>query len=94
MSTPVFPGSASGVVFPCAATISETDPRVDIERCRQLGIRAILAAPIQYEREIIGLLEVFSTLPFAFDEGDVAVVERLAQTVVLTMSHASAFNSL
>jgi len=39
------------------------------------------------------LLEVFSTAPFAFDEGDVAVVERLAQTVVLTMSHSSAFTS-
>ena len=72
---------------------TETDSRVDIERCRQLGIRSILAAPIQYQREIIGLLEVFSTGPFAFDEGDVAVVERLALTVVLTMSHASALNS-
>jgi hypothetical protein len=72
---------------------AETDSRVDIDRCRQLGIRSILAAPIQYQREIIGLLEVFSTGPFAFDEGDVAVVERLAQTVVLTMSHASALNS-
>jgi len=80
--------------LPLRCDDSETDPRVDIERCRQLGIRAILAAPIQYEREIIGLLEVFSTSAFAFDEGDVAVVERLAQTVVLTMSHASSFNSL
>jgi hypothetical protein len=72
---------------------AETDSRVDVDRCRQLAIRSILAAPIQYQREIIGLLEVFSTGPFAFDEGDVAVVERLAQTVVLTMSHASALNS-
>jgi len=72
---------------------AETDPRVDGTSCRQLGIRSILAAPIQYEREIIGLLEVFCTQPFAFDEGDVAVVERLAQTVVLTMSHSSAFTS-
>jgi len=72
---------------------TETDPRVDVDRCRQLAIRSILAAPVQYQREIIGLLEVFSTGPFAFDEGDVAVVERLAQTVVLTMSHASALQS-
>ncbi|OLB21521.1 MAG: hypothetical protein AUH15_08885 [Acidobacteriales bacterium 13_2_20CM_55_8] len=72
---------------------TEADSRVDIDRCRQLAIRSILASPIQYQREIIGLLEVFSTRPFAFDEGDVAVVERLAQTVVLTMSHASALNS-
>ena len=79
-----------GAALRCDDT--ETDSRVDIDRCRQLAIRSILAAPIQYQREIIGLLEVFSTGPFAFDEGDVAVVERLAQTVVLTMSHASALN--
>jgi GAF domain-containing protein len=79
--------------LPLRCDDTENDPRVDIDRCRQLAIRSILAAPIQYEREIIGLLEVFSTAPFAFDEGDVAVVERLAQTVVLTMSHSSAFTS-
>ena len=79
--------------LPLRCDDTENDPRVDIDRCRQLAFRSILAAPIQYEREIIGLLEVFSTAPFAFDEGDVAVVERLAQTVVLTMSHSSAFTS-
>jgi hypothetical protein len=79
--------------LPLRCDDTENDPRVDIDRCRQLGIRSILAAPVQYQREIIGLLEVFSTSPFAFDEGDVAVVERLAQTVVLTMSHGSALSS-
>lgn len=65
---------------------AETDPRVNAESCRHLGIRSILAAPVQYERDVIGLLEIFSNVPFAFDEGDVAVVERLAQTVLLTMN--------
>jgi GAF domain-containing protein len=67
---------------------AEFDPRVDPRACRQLGIRSILAAPVLYERDIVGLLEVFSTQPCAFDQGDVAVVERLAQTVVLTLSRA------
>ena len=58
--------------------------------CRRLGIRSILAAPIQYEREIVGLLEVFSTRPFAFEESDITVVERLAQTVLLTVSQMDA----
>src|SRR6266571_6928808 len=35
-------------------------------------------------------LEVFSTQPFAFDEGDVAVIERLARTVLMTMSRMAA----
>jgi GAF domain-containing protein len=67
---------------------SWSDPRVDAEACSQLGIRSILAAPVLYERDLVGLLEVFSTQPFAFDDGDLAVVERLAQTVVLTLSRA------
>ena len=67
---------------------TDRDSRIDGEVCRQLGIRSILAAPILYEREIVGLLEVFSSGAYAFDDGDLAVVERLAQTVVLTLSRA------
>ena len=70
---------------------SDSDPRADAEACRRLGIRSILAAPILYERDLVGLLEVVSTRPFAFDDGDLAVVSRLAQTVVLTLSRAEAF---
>lgn len=69
---------------------AEFDPRVDARACRLLDIRSLLAAPVLYERDIVGLLEVFSSQPCAFDEGDVAVVERLAQTVVLTLSRADA----
>ena len=65
---------------------SETDSRADAEACRRLGVRSILAAPIRYERESVGLMEVFSSQSFAFDEGDLAVLERLAQTVLLTLS--------
>jgi hypothetical protein len=39
------------------------------------------------------LLEVFSSRPFAFDDGDLAVVERLAQTAVLMLSRAEAFRN-
>lgn len=62
---------------------SETDPHVDVASCRQLGIRSILAAPILCEGDVVGLLEVFSTRPFAFDDGHLALVERLAQTTLL-----------
>ena len=61
----------------------ETDPRVAVEICRRLGIRSIAAAPIRYERDVVGLLEVFSQQTFAFDEGDLAILERLAQTALL-----------
>jgi hypothetical protein len=85
-----FSGECVRLGKPMRCDDSEFDPRVDAHACRQLEIRSILAAPVLYERDIVGLLEVFSTQPCAFDEGDVAVVERLAQTVVLTLSRADA----
>lgn len=70
---------------------SEMDPRVEAETCRRLGIRSIVAAPIRYERDVVGLLEVFSAQTFAFDEGDVAVLERLSQTALLMLSQVERF---
>jgi hypothetical protein len=79
----------SGRALRCDDT--ETDSRVDADTCRHLGIRSILAAPIRYEREVVGLMEVFSSQSFAFDEGDLAVLERLAQTALLAVSGTAVF---
>jgi GAF domain-containing protein len=64
---------------------AEHDPRVDLESCRRLGVRSILAAPVRYERDTVGLLMVFAPEPFNFDEGDMAVAESLAHTVIRSM---------
>jgi hypothetical protein len=69
---------------------AENDPRVDLESCRRLRVRSMLAAPVRYERDTVGLLMVFAALPFSFDEGDLAVVESLAHTVVVSMRQADA----
>jgi putative methionine-R-sulfoxide reductase with GAF domain len=69
---------------------AEHDPRVDSESCRRLGVRSILAAPVRYERDTVGVLMVFAPAPFNFDEGDVAVVESLAHTVIRSMRQADA----
>jgi hypothetical protein len=78
----------SGTALRCDS--ADIDPRVNADTCRDFSIASILAAPIQYERNTIGLLEVFSDASFAFDEGDVAVVERLSQTVLLLLSEIAA----
>lgn len=69
---------------------AECDPRVDLESCHRLGVRSMVAAPVRYERDTIGLLMVMATEPFNFDEGDAAVVESLANTVVRIIKQASA----
>ena len=67
---------------------AENDPRVVAEICQRFGIRSIAAAPIRYERDVVGLVEVFSPHTFAFDEGDLAILERLAQTALLMVSQS------
>lgn len=74
---------------------SETDPRVDLESCHALGIRSMIAVPIRLGREVVGLLEVFSSRPSAFSANDGGILERLARIAVIAVSgalHDSAAN--
>lgn len=64
---------------------AETDPHVDRESCRLLGIRSILAAPIRQRDEVVGLMEVFSPLPCAFNESDEKILQRLAETTLASL---------
>ncbi len=61
---------------------SDSDSRVDGEICRRLGVRSILAAPITFAGEVVGVLEAFSSECFAFHDGDLVVLENLAETIV------------
>ncbi len=58
---------------------SETDPVVDRESCRALGIRSMIAVPIHWGEAVIGLLEVFSPQPYAFSSNDPIALTRLAE---------------
>ena len=79
----------SGECFRAGKTLrcddTEIDRRVDLESCRRLGVRSMLAAPVRFERDLVGLLMVFAAAPFNFDAGDVAVAESLAHTVIVSM---------
>jgi putative methionine-R-sulfoxide reductase with GAF domain len=69
---------------------AETDPRVDAQTCRALGIRSRLAAPVRSGERVIGLIEVFSAQPFAFSENDGAVLQRFAETILAAVRRAEA----
>jgi len=61
---------------------TETDPRVDAERCRRLGVRSILLVPILRVQELIGILEVLSPLPNAFGDKEAEVLRMFSQRVI------------
>ena len=58
---------------------TETDSRVDPNVSRALGVRSIMAVPLRWQGSILGLLEVFSSLPYSFHAQDEVVLEKLAE---------------
>ncbi len=66
----------TGKIQHCADT--EDDPLVDLEVCRSLGLRSIAVLPIRGWRGINGVLEVLSTMPAAFTEQHIALLQQLA----------------
>jgi N-acetylmuramoyl-L-alanine amidase/putative methionine-R-sulfoxide reductase with GAF domain len=64
---------------------SETDPRVNVEACRRLGTRSMVAVPLLGQSSVVGLLEAFSTEPFGFDDGDVRSLNLLAELILAAL---------
>src|SRR5215469_6626534 len=67
---------------------SETDPRVDRQTCRALGIRSLIAIPIQVGESVVGLLELFSRQPNAFTADDHMVLSHLAEAATMAVDSA------
>ncbi len=76
----------SGACFRMAEIVTcddtETDSRVNLQACRRLGARSMVAVPLCGKRRVIGLLEAFSAWPFAFNESDVRNLSLLAELVL------------
>jgi N-acetylmuramoyl-L-alanine amidase/putative methionine-R-sulfoxide reductase with GAF domain len=76
----------SGACFRTAQIIrcddTETDDRVNLSACRQLGARSMVAVPLCGRWRVIGLLEAFSADPFGFNDSDVGSLELLAELIL------------
>lgn len=70
----------TGKMQQCGDT--ETDPRVNAEACRSLGVRSILILPLSDGEEPFGILEVFSPRPNAFGDRDINTLLALGRRVV------------
>jgi PAS domain S-box-containing protein len=67
-------GSLSGLCVAQAQVLrcddAETDPRVDREACRRVGVRSMLCTPLFGRGHTIGVLKVMAARPMAFDSSD------------------------
>src|ERR1700731_501133 len=73
---------------------AENNPRVDLAACLRLGVRSILAAPLRHFRNTLGVFEVLSGTPHAFDNRDVATMQLLSSLMVAAISRLSSMQPL
>ena len=71
---------------------AERNPRVDLASCRRLGVRSILVSPLRHFRRTLGVFEVLSSSPGAFDERDVATMQLLSGMMVAAISRISSLH--
>jgi hypothetical protein len=68
---------------------AESDPRVNLEACRALGIASIVVLPLlRRNGEVRGLFELFSDHPYAFEERDLVALERMADLTLTALDLA------
>jgi putative methionine-R-sulfoxide reductase with GAF domain len=71
---------------------AERNPRVDLASCRRLGVRSILVSPLRHYRRTLGVFEVLSSSPSAFDHRDVATMQLLSSLMVAAISRISSLH--
>lgn len=86
----------SGVSAECVRTgqlvlcnDTEQNIHVDLGTCRHLGVRSVLAAPLRHFPQTLGVFEVLSSSPNAFDHHDVATMQFLSGLMVAAISRIS-----
>jgi len=72
---------------------AERNPRVDLASCRRLGVRSILVSPLRHFRRTLGVFEVLSSSPCAFDNRDVATMQLLSSMMVAAISRISSMQN-
>jgi hypothetical protein len=67
---------------------AERDPRVNHDVCRELGIASVVVMPIVDDDRVLGVFELLSGTPGAFDERDLSALLRLSEMVETAVRHA------
>src|SRR5712671_5124027 len=69
---------------------AERDPRVNRAGCRQWGIASVVVVPILSDQQVLGVFELFSGKPHAFDERGLSALRRLSEMVEIAVKYAVA----
>jgi GGDEF domain-containing protein len=85
-------GSLSGLCVeqgqPLQCDDSETDPRVDREACRRVGLRSMVCAPLNHNGTTVGVLKIASPVANAFNEPHIQILNLMSELIAAAMFHA------
>ncbi|KVA14519.1 sensor domain-containing diguanylate cyclase [Burkholderia ubonensis] len=68
---------------------SETDPRVDRDACRRVGLRSMLVMPLTHLDTTVGVLKVMSPSVDGFSPADAGTLRLMAGLIAAAMFHAA-----
>ncbi|KVT08249.1 sensor domain-containing diguanylate cyclase [Burkholderia ubonensis] len=68
---------------------SETDPRVDRDACRRVGLRSMLVMPLTHLDTTVGVLKVMSPKVNGFSPADAGTLRLMAGLIAAAMFHAA-----
>jgi putative methionine-R-sulfoxide reductase with GAF domain len=69
---------------------AQTDPRVNRESCKALGIVCVVVMPLVRGEEVYGVFELLAGRPRAFEDRDFIALQRLAEMIQTAVEHADA----
>lgn len=81
----------SGEILYCSD--SETDPRVDREACRRVGLRSMIVAPLIHNETVVGVLKISSAEIARFSAEDQAILQLTTEMIASAMYHAVKFET-
>lgn len=67
---------------------TSVDPRVDAAACQRLSVASLMCVPLRRSHETLGVLAVNAKRARAFNDGDVAILTRLAEFVSVVIGSA------
>lgn len=70
-------------------TDSETDPRVDRDACRRVGLRSMLVLPLLHDGQTIGVLKAMSSHVDGFNDTHTELLGLVSDAVAASMFHAT-----
>ncbi|WGS54133.1 sensor domain-containing diguanylate cyclase [Paraburkholderia sp. D15] len=72
---------------------SETDPRVDRDACRRVGLRSMIVTPLRHMDTTVGVLKVVGAAANAFDDDNIRALELMSELIAAAMFHAARYET-